>query len=355
MNRLILIGNGFDLAHNLKTSYHHLIIYYLDKVVSELMRTGKFTSPLLKVTTKYGWYRIHEIASGCSNSLEVFRKLRPNNLLTVEMCDLLELTFNSIEQKKWVDLEQLYFSLLVRYSNSSNRKLALIQDLNKQWEELKLNLEEYLISVTEPNTCKTKSELLEQLYEPVKNPYSEMSGWYGKMPNKILFLNFNYTKTLSPYINKLKKEINPRLIHIHGSINDQNNPIVFGFGDEHSDEYLSLLKAGENHAYLKYVKSFYYVLNDSYQSLIEYIDGEAYEVYVMGHSLGLSDRTMLREIFEHENCKSIKLFYHENNDGVDDFLPKAYNLAAHFTNQASMRKKIVPKSLSNRLCEVGKK
>lgn len=26
----------------------------------------------------------------------------------------------------------------------------------------------------------------------------------------------------------------------------------------------------------------------------------------MGHSCGLSDRTMLKEIFEHDNCKSIK-------------------------------------------------
>ena len=29
MNRLIIIGNGFDLAHGLKTSYHDFILYYL--------------------------------------------------------------------------------------------------------------------------------------------------------------------------------------------------------------------------------------------------------------------------------------------------------------------------------------
>ncbi len=28
MNRLILIGNGFDLAHGLKTSYHDFILDY---------------------------------------------------------------------------------------------------------------------------------------------------------------------------------------------------------------------------------------------------------------------------------------------------------------------------------------
>jgi hypothetical protein len=29
MNRLIVIGNGFDIAHGLKTSYHDFILYYL--------------------------------------------------------------------------------------------------------------------------------------------------------------------------------------------------------------------------------------------------------------------------------------------------------------------------------------
>ena len=29
MNRLIIIGNGFDLAHGLKTSYHDFILHYL--------------------------------------------------------------------------------------------------------------------------------------------------------------------------------------------------------------------------------------------------------------------------------------------------------------------------------------
>ncbi|WP_406823950.1 AbiH family protein [Pedobacter sp. KACC 23697] len=29
MNRLILIGNGFDLAHQLKTSYNDFIVWYL--------------------------------------------------------------------------------------------------------------------------------------------------------------------------------------------------------------------------------------------------------------------------------------------------------------------------------------
>jgi hypothetical protein len=31
MNRLIIIGNGFDLAHGIKTSYHDFLLDYLKK------------------------------------------------------------------------------------------------------------------------------------------------------------------------------------------------------------------------------------------------------------------------------------------------------------------------------------
>ena len=33
MNRLVIIGNGFDMAHGLKTSYKDFITWYWDKRV----------------------------------------------------------------------------------------------------------------------------------------------------------------------------------------------------------------------------------------------------------------------------------------------------------------------------------
>ena len=33
MNRLVLIGNGFDLSHNMKTRYNDFLFYYLKKIL----------------------------------------------------------------------------------------------------------------------------------------------------------------------------------------------------------------------------------------------------------------------------------------------------------------------------------
>ena len=56
----------------------------------------------------------------------------------------------------------------------------------------------------------------------------------------------------------------------------------------------------------------------------------------MGHSCGLSDRTMFKDIFEHENCKSLRLFHYNG-----DFHDKAINVSKHFSNKGYMRKLIV--------------
>ena len=42
MNRLIIIGNGFDLAHGIKTSYHDFILDYLKTCLIKCSESGNF-------------------------------------------------------------------------------------------------------------------------------------------------------------------------------------------------------------------------------------------------------------------------------------------------------------------------
>jgi hypothetical protein len=51
---------------------------------------------------------------------------------------------------------------------------------------------------------------------------------------------------------------------------------------------------------------------------------------------------MLKEIFEHKNCKSIKIFYYKKSENENDFTEKTYDISRHFTDKGLMRKKIVP-------------
>jgi hypothetical protein len=77
----------------------------------------------------------------------------------------------------------------------------------------------------------------------------------------------------------------------------------------------------------------------------------------MGHSCGLSDRTLLNSLFEHHNCLSIKVFYHKyqeidkdgNEDNYSDIIK---NISRHFNQKAMMRSKIVDKTLCEPLPQI---
>ncbi|MCQ0113132.1 AbiH family protein, partial [Zhouia amylolytica] len=170
-------------------------------------------------------------------------------------------------------------------------------------------------------------------------------------PHSIQILNFNYTDTIFRYGNDSNSSENKEAYvdynFIHGNINSiDQNPIIFGYGDETDDNYDVIEKINDNEL-LKHIKSFGYFKTDNYYRLLRFIEQpEGYQVFVVGHSCGLSDRVMLKRIFEHENCKSIQIFYHEWGNEIDqksnDYTIKTQEISRHFTNKNMMRQKIVP-------------
>src|SRR5690606_31984960 len=131
-------------------------------------------------------------------------------------------------------------------------------------------------------------------------------------PKDTLIVNFNYTDTIEKYF--IHNGFGPpprqfKVNYIHGKLNDPKNPIIFGFEDELDTDYnnIELEKAK---GFFEYIKSFWYFKTSNYHNLVRFIEADDFQVYILGHSCGLSDRTMLNMIFEHPQCKSIKLFYH---------------------------------------------
>ena len=160
------------------------------------------------------------------------------------------------------------------------------------------------------------------------------------------FLNFNYTNTIDLYNYKFENRyyVEQKQIQIHGRLGDSTNEINFGFGDEMDNDYKKIENFDDNE-FLKYFKSFQYSQNSNYKKLLDYIDSQKFQVYIMGHSCGLSDRTLLNTVFEHKNCRSIKVFYHKRDDGTDNYTEIIQNISRHFNKKALMREKIVNKSL----------
>ena len=415
MNRVIIVGNGFDLAHNLKTKYEDFIKWYWLKILKNLQRciTYTFENELCLIKLGYSGHCICDLFQrpllpSEISSYIISLKSRYDVVKEVNVSPLLKCISQSIETKGWVDIETEYYSMLVECKGKKdelerlNKDFAVIEGLLIEYlnEIQKNEIKEELVDddiknkmlapfVAKDISVEAKdkwhdflkrrlndSDLIDniELYKPFeakevfksinefKNAYKDniefmgVDSIYGAVlphemmyPDEILFLNFNYTTTADLYIPE-----DPHFIlnHIHGELVKPEN-VIFGYGDESDDEYKRLQKINDNE-YLRHIKTNRYLETPNYRDLLSFIDSAPFQVCIMGHSCGLSDKTLLNTLFEHKNCVSIKPYYYINEQGKDNYLDIVQNISRNFTNPQLMRNRVVNKTFCEPLPQLNK-
>lgn len=414
MNRLILIGNGLDLAHGLKTSYADFIEWYwtrrimgLRGLLSHISNDGLCS---LKLKNEMD---VWDVWAYCNSALystkidgkaivEEIRKDTRN--FSVNFAPMFYEICQKIETKGWVDIEEIYYKHLTQQDSRNSS----VKNVNKELDIIKSNLIEYLTEIQDGiNDDIIMSDLRQKILEPIskediaigsKNQWEEImknrmnydnSKWehliegyninreihhysvrsvedlkksystdiiYGdvsnycptfRLPDNIMLLNFNYTNTADMYLPKVDKfTIN----HIHGTISNPES-VIFGYGDERDDEYEPLMKKNDNE-YLLHIKSFRYLESSNYRKMLEFIELGPYQVCIMGHSCGISDRTLLCTLFEHSNCVSIKPYYYRKKDGSDNYFDLVCSIARNISDPRLMRDRVVRKERCEALGQV---
>ncbi len=427
MNRIILIGNGFDLAHNIKTSYNHFINDYWEKIILKLRNevNGNITTYLktfetreIKIENVPGgpYYAGDWVKGNCYDDL--VKVLKEMGLELVFKNRFLEILTKKQKERNWVDIENEYYALL-KDSFKNVFYNYTIEALNKDLNQIKNLLELYLSEVEErfiadfgsrDNDLKLKHNIGTKIYSPFKlrdftetliNKKAEIEfqklhkdiktlrdesitiselnaenkkiisrigidaslkdirkllmseyaeNYFELMPEEILFLNFNYTFTENIYSNQnqfnpfdSRKTLVKQYIHIHGTTNKHdNNDVIFGFGDEIDEDYKLIENLNDN-MYLENIKSIKYLETDNYKRLLEFLNNGDYQIFIFGHSCGISDRTLLNTLFEHKNCSSIKPFYYRMENGSDNYSDIVRNISRNFNSKTNMRDKVVNK------------
>lgn len=366
MNRLIILGNGFDIAHGLPTKYNDFITWYISEWYSYLETSYKHTESDRLCTFslkdhRISWKEFFQSYSTPKGEAFIGFLTRYPDVFVLKYSSFMSRISNSIESRGWVDIENEYYNLLKEYVDAGESKLAC--ELNDQLDFIREKLTEYLSNIQENMSGEFISEEIKNiLIEPfsetdiaieyLHNPsYSEEIKVIedGKeFPETSMILDFNYTNTSDYYSlgSPLKMTVN----HIHGSLKDPDS-MIFGYGDELDDEYQKLLKSNNNNL-LSNIKSIRYLESDNYRKLLEFIEYAPYQIYIMGHSCGTSDRTMLNTLFEHRNCVSIKPFYYEKYDGSDNYLEIVQNISRNCTNMKLMRDRVVNKQYCTSLPQI---
>ena len=372
MNRLVIIGNGFDMAHGLKTSYMDFINWYWDRRVDAFVgNTSKVSEDCLcnlifkdgsnlscwnALAFENSYFRDFRGNRKCSG-YEVIREMQDNpDIFTIDCTPFFGTIIQSIETRGWVDIENNYYQLLKRCTENTDYGYT-VKELNEQLAFLQDKLIEYLRSIGTPQP---KEELQKAMIAPL-NPEDFSTEGRKKaledigldiksiaelrynheernklFPGRVMLLSFNYTPTANMYGN-----FNLEHNFIHGELEHPEH-IIFGYGDELDKFYQDLLDKNDNEL-LKNVKSVKYLETRHYHEMLEFLMSAPFQVLIMGHSCGNSDRTLLNTVFEHGNCVSIKPFYHKWEGGGDNYLELVQNISRNFTNMRLFRDRVVNK------------
>lgn len=419
MNRIILIGNGFDLAHGIPTSYNSFMNDYWERIIKNVSQTrpySTYNSDLFKINkVPKNWLFNPDYESFKNSILSIGSTITFSNIF-------FEIISEKLFIENWVDIENEYYSLLKK-SYSEKGEIFVngntISKLNADFKIIKNELRDYLFRVQENfnnkpppiafhlkniighkiySYFKLKDFTEEAINKRVEIEYKKIekdiialkegkisldelssndieilnkignstpkkklkkilldqnpSHLFDLVPKETLLLNFNYT-TATESLYKHQKDFenfeshestNVQSIHIHGTLNHYDkNPIVFGFGDELDNEYKTIEDLNNNE-YLENIKSIKYSETDNYKKLIELINSDSYQVFIFGHSCGISDRTLLNTLFEHDNCVSIKPYYHQINEDQDNYSDIVRNISRNFNDKTKMRDRVVNKT-----------
>lgn len=417
MNRIILIGNGFDLAHKIKTSYYHFLSNFWEElqknVKDDKYVNQRYEDDFIIIDTVPALWLAGDGYLNFKTSLKESRTtLRFKN-------KFLENLSQGMESLNWVDIESDYYTLLKSCFQNPTADYSITK-LNEDFSIIKNLLEDYLKKVEGdfikefPSTIEEKhfsrnifneiysdfelrdfsessiNKLTEQEFQRISailktiednflniedttNDLREQKliyavsraenmrkkirellvskaspNYFRFRPKEILFLNFNYTSTETEYDSSpTDREYGDRIptstIHIHGELgNKTDNKVIFGFGDEIDSNYKTIEDLDDNN-YLENIKSIKYLESISYKTLLEFINSDDYQIFVFGHSCGISDRTLLNTLFENKNCASIKPYYRQINDQKDNYSDIIKNITRNFTNKANLRDRVVNK------------
>lgn len=340
-NRIILVGNGFDISAGLKTGYANFIFALAKKSAINSFESKSSPGDLftLKFDSKYGNQdEFVKFVNDKASLSSLFDFLKEWGCRVQHKHSFIRHILENYAEANWVDIEKAYYLHLsdnvkkLRRVDFQNRSYQPIALLNDAMDILGHGLSEY-VKVEQENLDTNNTIKLNSLIDNiVRPPGNELT------INQTLAVNFNYTSAFHKVSRQSTIVGNLGHLHIHGSVDESNHPIVFGYGDDTDENYKDLEMEDVNEI-LRKIKSFQYHQSKHYRKLLNFINGDSFfDVIVLGHSCGLSDKTMLETIFGHPNCISIKAYHYR---GKEEFFDKSISISRHFSDKAMFRERLL--------------
>lgn len=335
-NNILVIGNGFDLYHKLKTKY----IQYVNFTKSGNFNNNPFIKSFQEVADANDeWIDCEDVIKRIVDLFEkVLSKIDMKRNLSFSLSGL------SAEENKFVKVFDRYFeknNTTLGSMHIANKFQNGFGELDKKkfFRELKKDLDETI--------CSLETYLSQCMNDIDHNLHSEQIA--SLEPSYVV--NFNYTDTICELYGVTEENV----FYIHGKLKSSPNNMVFGIHDDNE----------ENLDFVYFKKYFQRIqrrtgLLDKEKFTTRSIFSDKRVTYnkvsvshFFGHSLSVTDGDVIREI--RELSKKMIIYYRDQ----EDYEIKVINLIAVFGKEDAVEMiqtgfiefvEIAPKDLSCNKC-----
>lgn len=340
---VLIIGNGFDRAHKLPTTYIDFMNYL---AFCKNIKASPDGFDLLK-NSGYKLDSFTQLESGIRELVKQFIKEdRKDELLPEHISKLVSYDnkncwyeyFNSIieglpENYKWVDFEarigeviqKIELGIMKGFSDSfENQDASLIMLMNFHKQQGPKTMDEYVECIR-----RDLDEFIKCLdeYSVIINKVSD----YGKYRLKCIqdievdaVVSFNYTETFTKYYG-CKGEVD--IEYVHGkageSFKEDISNLVVGCAETlEGDSRDKILDCGY---FKKYLQRDIKATGRQYRKFYDGTNASENVLYIFGHSLDVNDGDIIKYMIDHS--EKVVVFYYSTKD----IIGKAQNLVRILT------------------------
>lgn len=384
LKQLIVLGNGFDLACGLKSTYSDFFDYIYGQQMVNNTNSNNFWYKIFqnyKEDTIENWADIEEQILVQLKNIEYLYK---EGFLKSEDWIGNQIGYNfpkeSLENKSGKSISQSQFNTRVHVFNLLNNnyvcsELKLQKTLKKQLLILEDDFRKYLLSITKNNADDgiyykyyMKSKVLNKYIQLCNSSESHNSDLVSKLEDTTLYNQYSLVNKFDETLSKIYKEKNSdenlvltfnytkvwdveKVRNIHGDLDNGN--ILFGI------DYDKLNKNFKK-APIEFSKS-YRVLENGLTSTFD-ISSDIDVIKIYGHGLGKADYSYYQSIFDSVDLyhgKTKVMFFWSDYKGREkeqihkDFVKGVTNLIEEygttFSNKDHGRNLFTKMLLENRL------
>lgn len=353
MNILIL-GNGFDLAHGLPTKYEDFLEFIdVYEEYKTILKPGEFIESAWRAEKGLRQDYLLYLGNLCDQKNKIFNRLTEmiSDNVWINYFQSIRATMQLEGREGWIDFER-EISVIVQELDSfhsemvdnlkNGQKITFLTDYGYE------KLEKFFISGEEPDTlaeiASMKDRMLKDLdrltraLEIYLNDFVNQQRVENTLPeieklkvDKVL--SFNYTNTYERIYGTANPSIAYAYIHGEAKIehDKESGRLVLGI-----DEYLTGDDRNKNTEFIQFKKFFQRIYKKTGSEYIDWLKeygnnnfetnsgrpGERLNIYIFGHSLDVTDKDVLQRFILNEKDRMYKkegaitkttIFYYDHN------------------------------------------